>query len=616
MGMLLSYPQGATRAPRFCPSGHPATIRGRWAKISPFFTPLWITRANHRSISLFSFLLHPQAIQLMITFTEKDHQGGPPMELLNKLFAQMLVFVYHCFDRVVINGYLSMLSRPENVVYFFRQVVGVPSVTKEVLRKRTDEYQRWVEAYALHQGIPIEWAEKKVRKEDQMAPLLKRMERQNRYGVYFIYRSMEQGSTFRCSIPKFPTKDPHYTLLRKTRSRFTHYYFYIRDPQLGPMILRIASFLPFGATYWINGHSFLEAELNRTGICFRKKENAFLAVNNPKALQEASERLTPELLKERFDSWTFLLGPKFSKRERKLMNLDRFYAFCQVEYCLNFIFRKTFPIHKLFERSCELGLLELTAEKISQVFGQRITRQLKGKLHTTLERIDHGHHVLRAYFKQAFVKQYEKFQTFLRIELCSNNLKDFFLKKGIQHLPAIRSHFLPITDRFASFEAQALQVHVDFPLFQRLALPIVSGHMKIPGIKIHDTRQLRLMELFLHSGASVTSWRIHDLYQTLLKRFGLSPKAHTLNQMRYDLRKMKAHDLIRRDARHYCYRLTEKGIKVSLLFVLFHKRVCGPLANSLFHYKPTPVKQPKTKIEVAYQAADKAIENVVQLLAA
>jgi hypothetical protein len=124
-------------------------------------------------------------------------------------------------------------------------------------------------------GIPIEWAEKKARKEDQMAPLLKRMERQNQYGVYFIYKSMEQGSTFRCSIPKFPTKDPNYTLLRKTRSRFTHYYFYLRDPQLGPMILRIASFLPFQATYWINGHSFLEAELNRTGICFRVEFRLF-----------------------------------------------------------------------------------------------------------------------------------------------------------------------------------------------------------------------------------------------------------------------------------------------------------------------------------------------------
>jgi hypothetical protein len=538
------------------------------------------------------------------------------MELFNKLFARMLVFVYHCFDRVVINGYLSMLSRPENVVYFFRQVVGVPSVTQEVLKQRTHEYQAWVEAYARNQRICIEWAEKRVRKEDYMAPLLKRMERQNRYGVYFIYKSMEQGTTFRCLTPKFPTKDPNYTLLRKTRSRFTHYYFYLRDPHLGPMILRVASFLPFQTTYWINGHSFAEVELNRTGIAFRKKDNAFLSVDNPQALQQTSDRLTPERLQERFDSWTFLLGPKFSKRERKTMKLQRFYALAQVEYCLNFIFRKTFPIHKLFERSCELGLYELTANKISQIFGQRITPRLKGKLHTTLQRIDHGHHVLRTYFKHAFVKQYEKFLTFLRIEVCSNDLKDFWLKKGIQHLTAVRAQFLPITDRFASFEAQALQVHVDFPIFQRLALPIVSGQTKIAGIKIHNTRLIRLMELLIHSGSSVSSWRTQNLHQTLLKTFNLQPQTYTLTQLRYDLRKLKAHALLQRDPHHYVYRLTDKGIKASLLFLLFHKRICGPLANSLFHYKPPLNGHPKSKLETAYHKTDKALQQTIELLAA
>ena len=480
--------------------------------------------------------------------------------------------------------------------------------------QRTQQYQAWVEAYALNHSIPIQWAEKKVRKEDQMALFLRRMERQDRYSVYFILKSMEQGSTFRCHSPKYPTKDPHYTLLRKTRSRFTHYYFYLRDPKLGPMIVRVASFLPFQTTYYINGHHFLEAEMNQAGISFRKRDNAFVSVDHPEALQQASNRFTPELLQERFDYWTLLLGPKFSKRERKAMNLHRFYAFCQVEYCLNFIFRNTFPIHKLFERSCELGLFELTAEKVSQIFGQRITRHLKGKLHTTLERVDYGHHVLRAYFKHAFVKQYEKFQTFLRIELCSNDLKDFFLKKGIQHLAALRTHFLPITNRFASFEAQALQVHVDFPLFQRLALPIVSGHTKIPGIKIHHTRLLRLMEVFIHSGASISSWRIHQLHQTLLKTFGL--QSYTLTQLRYDLRKMKAHGLIQRDPQHYCFRLTQKGIKVSLLFLLFHKRICGPIANSLFQFRPPLNGHPKSKIEVAFHKADQAIQNTIDLLAA
>ena len=35
------------------------------------------------------------------------------MESFTKLFGSLLVFVYHCFDRIVINGYLENLSRPD-----------------------------------------------------------------------------------------------------------------------------------------------------------------------------------------------------------------------------------------------------------------------------------------------------------------------------------------------------------------------------------------------------------------------------------------------------------------------------------------------------------------------
>jgi hypothetical protein len=38
------------------------------------------------------------------------------MELFTGSFQDLLLFVYHCFDRVVIHGYLSGLSRPEQVV--------------------------------------------------------------------------------------------------------------------------------------------------------------------------------------------------------------------------------------------------------------------------------------------------------------------------------------------------------------------------------------------------------------------------------------------------------------------------------------------------------------------
>src|ERR1700758_1764914 len=127
------------------------------------------------------------------------------MELFTKLFGGLLLFVYHGFDRIVINGYLSGLSRPEQVVHFFRQILGVPILSKEVLAQRTNDYQNWVEAFARNHHIPIEWGQKGVRKEDHVLPWLRRMRKKGSYGVYFIFKSMEQGPTFRISVPKYPT---------------------------------------------------------------------------------------------------------------------------------------------------------------------------------------------------------------------------------------------------------------------------------------------------------------------------------------------------------------------------------------------------------------------------
>ena len=55
---------------------------------------------------------------------------------------------------------------------------------------------------------------------------------------------------------------------------------------------------------------------------------------------------------------------------------------------------------------------------------------------------------------------------------------------------------------------------------------------------------------------------------------------------------------------------------MALLFVLFHQRVCGPLANSLFRSPTLQTPTPMSKIEAAYHKANRSIEQVIQLLAA
>src|SRR6266478_4701330 len=199
------------------------------------------------------------------------------MEMFRSLFGKLLVFVYHCYDRIVIQGHLPLLSREGQIVYFFRDVRGEYPITDKVLAGRTNAYRAWVDSYA-------------------------------------------------------------------------------RDEVLGPIAMCVGTYLPCLIFYYVNGHHYIENELKREKVAYRKDDNAFLWVADPQALQAAADRLSEEVLRKRLDYWTFALGPKFSEKERARVKLYRDYSINQVEYCRNFIFQRNAPIHKIFERSCEMGL--------------------------------------------------------------------------------------------------------------------------------------------------------------------------------------------------------------------------------------------------------------------
>ena len=71
-------------------------------------------------------------------------------------------------------------------------------ITKQALRRRTQDYQQWVETFARNHRIPIQWPDpdmkkKGLRQEDYARPYLLAMERRKRFGVYFIFKTMEPG---------------------------------------------------------------------------------------------------------------------------------------------------------------------------------------------------------------------------------------------------------------------------------------------------------------------------------------------------------------------------------------------------------------------------------------
>ena len=127
---------------------------------------------------------------------------------------------------------------------------------------------------------------------------------------------------------------------------------------------------------------------------------------------------------------------------------------------------------------------------------------------------------------------------------------------------------------------------------------------------------MRLFEVLLHAGPQLGGWTTRQIHHAVLTSFDLSDKAYSLNQLRYDLRKLKGHGLIERDGSRYAYRLSRKGVQVALLFLFFHKRLCGPSPIAASITGQTRSTRPNSQFEAAYQRADAAIQRVVDLLAA
>ena len=543
------------------------------------------------------------------------------MDRLSALLGRHVQFTYTAWDRIVLSGYLERLQAPKHIVYFFREVVGVPSVTPAVLASRTVTYRAWMTTYTQREGIPLLAAPavKDARKEAVVAPHYARLRRQGTTeGVACVLCSLETSRTFVSYPPKYPppAEDPGYRPVRSARKRFRHYYAYVRDPVVGPMSLRLATYLPFTVTCYLNGHSFIAQELRREGVAFTQEDNAIVAVADVAALQAAADRMTAVVLAARCAVWSARLAPRFSAQEQAALGLHYRYSIVQAELATDVLFRRTAPLKALFGRAAELGILLGGADHTAHLFGRRITQRHSGQLQTVLDRRQEGHPVLRSYYHTSFVKQYEKGDRLLRTETVINDTHHLGIHRRLEHLPELRERMATTNARYLDLQADLLASPVDTGTLARLAQPVVLGRRRVPGLKLEDDRVIRLLEALLHPGTFVADWttrEVHAALAALSARHRLAPADYRLGQLRYDLGKLRAHGLVERLGTTRRYRLTARGLKLGVLLVKRRTRLLGPLASLATGATPRGARH-TTPVERAFRQVDTALDQLCDTL--
>lgn len=517
---------------------------------------------------------------------------------------------YRCFDRILLNGLLQPFQQPERVIGFFSFYRDQFPVSRKVLTDIADQFQHWVKNRSEKWAAPILEAPE-GRRDEFVEPYFRKAKPDQ---VVAILRAREPARIM-TAIGSAKENRWHLQIAQRW---VIQYNFYVNDARWGRMFVRMCPYFPFSARVCLNQHHWLANRLREEGIGFEKTSNAFLKCGNFARLQELADSLTAKDLLACGQKWLTAFTPFFTPRERKDAGCRHRLFFAQVEYCDNLIFHRRAALDGLGERLLDASRTIGRPDKITVIFGRKITSRYRGKLQTEIEDMRLPNPVIRSHYGNGFIKQYVRDHLILRTEAATNNVNDYGVNKAVENLPTLREKLSAINDNYQNVQQDILETFIDRGQLRKLAEPtLLPGGKRIPGLKLDHPRQLALMHAlvrFAHVAAGST-FTTAELYPEVVDALGCSTSRYSLASLRYDLSKLRAKALVEKLPHSRKHRLLPCGYSVSLVFLKLFERIYAPLTAGLLR----PVggdrklqQQRQSQIDRLYQRVVDDLQKLMQ----
>ena len=521
-------------------------------------------------------------------------------------------FGYRCFDRILLNGLIQPFQQPERVVGFFSTYRHLYPVSRDVLRGVAEQFQGWVKEQAGKWNAPIVEAPK-GRRDEFVEPYFSGAKPDQ---VVVILKAREPARI----MTAIGDKKVNRWHLQIADRWVVQYNFYVNDQRWGRMFVRMCPYLPFSARVYLNQHHWLANRMRQEGIDFQQCSNAFLRCGTPERLQELADTLTAEDLSSCGHKWLTRFTPFFSERERWQAGCQHRLFFSQIEFCDNLIFHRRAALDKLGERLLDANRTIGQPDKITVIFGRKVTKQSGGKLQTEIEDMHLPNPVIRSHYRNGFIKQYVRDHLILRTEAATNNVTDYGVNKAVEHLPALRDKLSAIDDNYLDIQQDILETFVDRGQLQQLAKPTLTPSGKrIPGLKLDNPRQLALMHALVRFAQipAANTFSTGELHPHVAAALGCTIEQYSLASLRYDLSKLRAKGLVEKLPRSRRYRLPAEGYSLCLIFLKLVDRIYAPLTAGLLNPIPADAALPaakRSRLDRLYQNLADDLDHLARAL--
>lgn len=519
------------------------------------------------------------ALRLMVLRTELSEPIMSLPRTVAQVIDQHVTLQLESLDRVYLNVYQPQLQTPKAVFRFLRQFHGAGAISSRQMKARTEGFVQDIGRYASDHGIPIVSFEKGQRKEDLAAEYLKKHDGATD-SILFIGKAQEKVRTFRTEGRRNDRGETYPWIVEST-AMVNQYYFYGFDEDFGPFFVKYSSYFPYGAKLCFNGHEYLKRQLAKEGIAYEELANGILSCDNPRRMQQLADRLSPARIRRFWKKWQRRLPSPFGIDER-CSGYDYELSMSQIEFALTQVLDR--PVHGriFFEEVIRENLDLGRPENIQLIFDRRITRRTPGEFRTRVVR-EGVIPSLRVDYKCNNIKQYFKEGRAVRTELTVHDPYDFGTQRKLENLSELRKRGFATTRRVLDVQKTSQDFAMSEELFREVTGPREVDGQRASALKFGDPLVFALFSVLVLFRLLPSGFRSRDLREHVSTLLGESPSQWKPGRVTYQLRRLRLHGLIEREAGTHRYVVTERGYRVALWLSRCQSRVLRPSLGEVLH---------------------------------
>jgi hypothetical protein len=478
---------------------------------------------------------------------------------------ELITGVLSCPDRVIFKGYLS-LRHPGAVEQFLSRQGLLLKDFKKFAITQSEALKNHAIAMAQAAGRPYEYLRSYKDKDKYVQRIL--AENPVESGLVCVLSTLEACPSFKLKYGKDRPR------LEADKPRCLCLYFYLIDKDLGLIHVRLQTWLPYTVQVYVNGHEWLARKLDKHGVKYTRRDNAFTAIEDPKRAQRFADRWPKVRWHKQLARRVRGFNPLFLTI---LAGMSYYWVTDQFEYATDIMFKDCSTLRRLYLKLLYHAVLAFSAEDVLSFLGKKLYGQFRGEVLTDYKKRQPGARVKHR-IKGNWIKMYDKFGCVLRIETVINDPYDFKVRRTGKRngevvmgwYPLIKSvaylyRYVEIAHGANTRYLEALAV-VDDPgptqdELAALARPVRPKTGKSHrGFNPFSPDDIRLFAILLRGEFLLMGFRNKDL-----RRF-LYPKASTPREIRRNsarvsrqLQILHAHRLIAKIPHSRRWRVTDQG---------------------------------------------------------